>query len=222
MIRQVVDVHLYLPNRGVALRVSLVAPMRLNQEFESFTRLPRNNVTESVGVAGSATNDSELLVIESGALSLQKCAPAIKGTQRYGELFIVEQANNSHGAIGLQKVSIVDNAESHPLSTLLATWSVRVLAGLWRRLTSARVRCCMVESEVVVEEQIGPYSLVLYLICHSSIIEIVNAETALDVEFRSCQDPVIVFTSQWGHAHANRIRNSIGSTPLEHGYVIGA
>lgn len=102
---QMVNIHSYLKNRGVALWVNFVASVRLDDEFEAIVRLARENVTKSVGVGGSVTNDSELPVIESGAFSLQYCASRIKGTHRYGKLFIVESAINDNGAINLQHLA---------------------------------------------------------------------------------------------------------------------
>ena len=107
---QTVNVHPYLESRSIAMRVGFVAPMRLDDEFEAFVRLARENITESVGVAGNVTNDLKLLIVESGASLLPKCASRIKGTQRYGKSFTVESASNGHETIDLQNFSIMDNA----------------------------------------------------------------------------------------------------------------
>ena len=107
-----VDNHIHLESRGIALRVSFVAPMGLNNEFEAFVRLAGQKVTESVGVAGNVTKDSQLLLTESDAFSLQKYTFRTRGTQGDGKSFVVENACNDRGDVGLQNFSIMDNVVS--------------------------------------------------------------------------------------------------------------
>lgn len=82
--------------------------MGFDHGSETFARLPLQNITESVGVAGNVTNGSQLSVDESDAESLQECILGIKRTQRHSKSVIVEKSVNDREATCLQSISTVD------------------------------------------------------------------------------------------------------------------
>ena len=84
--------------------------MGFDYEPEAFAGLPRQNITESVGMARNVSNGSQLGNIESDTGSLQGWT-RIEGAQRHGKSGIVENAIDDRGVVGLQNFSVVDNSE---------------------------------------------------------------------------------------------------------------
>ena len=103
--RQIVNIRPCLEGRGVALRVSRIAPVRFDNDLETFASLARRNVTESVGVVGNVTYLWQLLWAKSDANLLPECTPVIRGTQRHDEPVFIENPANSRVAVGLHNFS---------------------------------------------------------------------------------------------------------------------